>query len=482
VAEVLILLINLLVTAQPNPAPGPANSLPAAALERHHAFYGIYLMGRKCGWAEEWLGPAEGGQAGQAPLESRTTASIAFQRAGIRLEMRFDTRRTYSPAPPNQLETLEEKLDGLGTRAHFKGERDAQGRFVLQADTGAGMQPVPLKEQPRETWLDAAERFVHARGAAGQRFSGSWFDTQTADNVDTESSVVARTRTLLHGGWAEVVEVRGSSAETGLAFTSRLLPDGTLLEGTMAGQFRMAREEEATAKDPDAQLLDLYEKAIVKAGGVALGSPGKLKAVTYRICGVERGLLEGPNQAVTPDGPDCVKVLIGRAAGEPEALDDKERAEWLASDNRVSVEDPAIRKAARAAAGGERPDPDPVRLMRWVHDHVRYTLDFNPFNALEVLRERKGDCSEYALLFVALARALGLPAREVSGLVLAQSSPTGFGYHAWAEVYAGGRWLPVDPTWDEAPVNPTHIRFNLDGPYRILSIFGRISIDVLEAK
>lgn len=53
----------------------------------------------------------------------------------------------------------------------------------------------------------------------------------------------------------------------------------------------------------------------------------------------------------------------------------------------------------------------------------------------------KGVCQDYAHIFIALCRQLGIPARYVVGI------PQGEGEtHAWAEVYDDGIWFGVDPT------------------------------------
>ena len=56
-------------------------------------------------------------------------------------------------------------------------------------------------------------------------------------------------------------------------------------------------------------------------------------------------------------------------------------------------------------------------------------------SAREVLRTRVGDCNEHTVLYVAMARALGLPARIAVGLVYLRGA---FYYHAWPEVYVDG--------------------------------------------
>jgi transglutaminase/protease-like cytokinesis protein 3 len=65
--------------------------------------------------------------------------------------------------------------------------------------------------------------------------------------------------------------------------------------------------------------------------------------------------------------------------------------------------------------------------------------------ALQALIERKGDCTEYAYLAAALARACGIPARMVGGYVTDRNSaPRPEDYHNWAEVHIGGAWRLLD--------------------------------------
>ena len=87
-------------------------------------------------------------------------------------------------------------------------------------------------------------------------------------------------------------------------------------------------------------------------------------------------------------------------------------------------------------------------------------------SARQAYDERQGDCTEHAALFVALARAAGLPARNVGGFVYA-CSPTGktsiFGYHAWAEVWLG-EWVAVDATVNDMGTSARYVMFDIDEP------------------
>jgi len=99
-------------------------------------------------------------------------------------------------------------------------------------------------------------------------------------------------------------------------------------------------------------------------------------------------------------------------------------------------------------------------------------------SAVRVLETRVGDTNEHAVLFVALARAAGLPARTAAGLMPVDGR---FYYHAWAEVYLGD-WVAVDPMLDEFPAGAAHVRFSIGGLARqaeLVRLIGRIKPEVL---
>ena len=68
------------------------------------------------------------------------------------------------------------------------------------------------------------------------------------------------------------------------------------------------------------------------------------------------------------------------------------------------------------------------------------------FNIASVVAsQRSGDCTEYAVLTAALARALGMSAKVIIGTVIVEQndSVNAFG-HAWTEVWQDGQWHIVD--------------------------------------
>lgn len=87
-----------------------------------------------------------------------------------------------------------------------------------------------------------------------------------------------------------------------------------------------------------------------------------------------------------------------------------------------------------------------ANLYAWVVDHIAYTgYSREAKGARSALSSRQGDCTEFADLFVALARAADIPARRVSGYLAHENSvlrPAD--YHDWAEFFENGVWRIAD--------------------------------------
>ncbi|HEX2648233.1 MAG TPA: transglutaminase-like domain-containing protein, partial [Candidatus Dormibacteraeota bacterium] len=98
--------------------------------------------------------------------------------------------------------------------------------------------------------------------------------------------------------------------------------------------------------------------------------------------------------------------------------------------------------------------------------------------AARVLDTARGDCNEHAVLYIALARAVGLPARAVAGVLEIDGR---FYYHAWPEVYLGD-WVAVDPMLGQFPADAAHLRFVVGGLARqaeLVRALGGLRLEVL---
>ena len=104
--------------------------------------------------------------------------------------------------------------------------------------------------------------------------------------------------------------------------------------------------------------------------------------------------------------------------------------------------------------------------MARIHNAMTYDGDSTDVEtpAFVALQQGKGVCQDFAHIMVACCRAMGLPARYVSGYVLTQPAPGQprligcDASHAWASVYCpsqdvseAGQWFDFDPTNNRAP-------------------------------
>jgi transglutaminase-like putative cysteine protease len=153
--------------------------------------------------------------------------------------------------------------------------------------------------------------------------------------------------------------------------------------------------------------------------------------------------------------------------------------EMLRPERLLQSDDSTIVVLAERIRGDTRnPRVAAERLARWVHDSLEKRISFSIPSATQVLRARAGDCNEHTQLYVALARAIGLPARAAAGLAYVAGK---FYYHAWPEVFLGD-WVAVDPTFGQFPADAAHLRFVIGGfskQAELLRLIGRLRIDVV---
>ncbi len=137
--------------------------------------------------------------------------------------------------------------------------------------------------------------------------------------------------------------------------------------------------------------------------------------------------------------------------GKSESIIPVEVAKYLDSTEFIPLNSKIVKIAAKVTAGKK----DVHEKARAVYDWVVENISRDPLvqgcglGDVEVtLAKRSGKCADISSVFVAVARAAGVPAREVFGIRLGKKDIediTG-GYHCWAEFYEPGYgWVPVDP-------------------------------------
>ena len=398
------------------------------------------------------------------------TEARATDGPGGRLHIAFvagaDTLHATLPAP----DTLE--LPSLWPlRLAFGG-----GLRVGRAARARVFDPYAPALRERALRVTAESTFVVADSADYDSTTMAWvpirFDTVHAFRVDAEGAA-GETRDL-QSTWIDA-QGRVVRATTPLGFTVERTAFEIAYENFRhRDTLRLVRASAA----PDAH--DVVATTLMAAGLRPLADTGR--ELRIRLAGVALdGLdLAGGRQALAGDTlivrreSDSTLRAHYRLPNPSPAL-----RRYLGPDLVIASQDLRVAAQARLIAGRDR---DPRRVAAALAGWVAATVHPEPragfTDAVRVLDERRGDANEHVALFVALARAVGLPARPVAGLIRAAGRP-GYYYHAWAEVYLGA-WVAVDPTYDQLPADVHHLRLVVDGfvrPTELARRLGRLTLE-----
>ena len=97
-----------------------------------------------------------------------------------------------------------------------------------------------------------------------------------------------------------------------------------------------------------------------------------------------------------------------------------------------------------------------VQAIRdWVLARVTFTSNASTSNtsAIDTLVEQVGVCRDFAHLMIALCRAVNIPARFATGTDYGADPALGPpDFHAYVEVFLGGRWYIFDPSGTAIPM------------------------------
>ncbi|HTE55237.1 MAG TPA: transglutaminase-like domain-containing protein [Kofleriaceae bacterium] len=478
-------------TPRAAPAAGPATpTVPAghlvspAALARvlgagnREQWFGMYFQDKKVGFASMELRPASPASGGR--LVMSVTGRLRTGGLGSSVEARFSEDRLYAAEPPFglvEIRSSESSGTGVVERIYRNG-RDA----MVAAQTVEGVaQPERRLPASREDLYGVLDQnAIEPSGLRpGQRVVVADFDSAAERDKQTAIEVKEVRRERLSGVETDVALLTAQSAGEQSVTESRIAAGGVTLRASLGKEIELRWEEKQLAQS-DVVGFDIVADAVQVDR--PLGEPSALREL-HLVVGVAEHfrLRDAPNQEITrrPDGK--LDVALFSRPGLPVLA--AERAPALESDGTADAADPAVAAKAHAlTAGATSREQAVARLVDWVFQNLAKNLSSNLTTASQVLARRTGDCTEHALLFVALARAAGIPAREVSGLVYMGDDLRRFGWHAWAEVDLGGRWVQVDPSWGEHVANATHLTLGVGDDADWITTMGSLTIALADAR
>lgn len=273
----------------------------------------------------------------------------------------------------------------------------------------------------------------------------------------------------------------------GLLSKTWVAPDGLVIREETPNGWVIRTEEkeviEAHLARLDGGTIDILRETAVKTTR-KIENPRSLSSLTLRVSGISLKDfdIDGVRQKLADGERGVVEITaLGPGGAPPDitSLNTPELRAFLQPSPWIDSDHPAIMSAARDIVGGERNSwTAAVTIGRWVHRHLGKALVPDIPVASTVLQRASGDCNEHAALFIALARAAGIPSQMCAGLVYMHD---GFYYHAWPKVFVG-RWVHLDPTIDQSVADATHLEL-VSGDFaaqsRIALAMGAIGIEIL---
>jgi hypothetical protein len=438
---------------------------------------GVYYRGEKIGFTVGQTVPTDDGFELQEDGRLEMTLLGAASPAAIRTTARVD--RTFA------LKSFDFSLDPGTGPVTVRGTLEGLTLTLAINSGGRTRTEVRTLSEPPALMLSLARHLASLGLREGALHEGTLFDPATMRNAPVR--VVVGSRELVRVNDRPLPAFRVDLSFSGLQTTSWVTDTGEVVrEESPMGLLTVAEtQERAMAKAvPRSIQLDLLEAAaVVPATRERIEDPRDVKRLRLRLEGADLSSaeLQGVGQHVDGDIVEIVDARTLRAEAGRVDVDRYLLAEPLIESDAEEIRDEAM----QIVSGSDSPRQQAERLTR----HVNAILEKKPTvslpSALEVLRTRVGDCNEHTALFVALARAAGIPARINVGLVAVRNA---FYYHAWPEVYLAegpdrGLWLPVDPTFNQFPADATHLRLargGLDKQAAILPLIGRVKMTIVD--
>jgi Transglutaminase-like superfamily len=473
-----------------------ASTSLAADLARYGSaavWRGVYYRGEKIGFTVSQTVAEDSGFVLEEDGRLQMAMLGATTSATIRTTAHVD--KTFA------LHAFEFSLDPGTGPIEVRGRIDGR-RLSLDVKTASGTRSeVRELDEPPALSLNVSRRLANGGLVAGAKYQWMVFDPATLRNSRVNIEV-GRRELVRSAGSAPLPAFRVETEFSGLKTSSWITDTGEVVREESPLGLITVRESadraRASAVSRGMQVDMLEAAAVAPRLRTPIPEPRDVRMMRIRLAGVDLSPLEldGGAQRLTGD----VLELRDPRSLKPGAPDpDAERA--LASETFIESDAPEVmEEATKAVTGVSGARARAERLTRYVNALLDKKPTVSLPSAREVLRTKVGDCNEHTVLYVAMARALGIPARIAVGLVYIHGA---FYYHAWPEVYleetgAGGSgtgakgsrapngfWLPVDPTLNQFPADATHLRVargGLDKQTVVLPLMGRLTMDVLDVE
>jgi hypothetical protein len=416
-------------------------------------WYDFIFHGQKLGflYAKDEKATLDGAMAIHA--HRRSVMTVNRQEATLRLEATTDA--WYRPLG-QALKYVHRRQEGQELRTS---EGSLQGDvFVFRTQVGRSVEETRVPAKEPLYFASTLERVFVPRFAPGKTFSGQVI-IEEEGRVQTFSMKVLE-KTTTRWGPAFVIDVQVAEMNS----REWVLPSGSVVRMDLPEMdARFDKVDRATAEEAP-EPVDLFSQALFplerplpsrKLASLTIEFVSRSKRQPVILVDHRQQLVSKAAASVT------MRLFPEKAPASTELRLDASAKAFLGSTSYENLADPQLVAASRSVtATAKNAWEKAQRLNGFVFQHVKNKSLAQAFaSASEVFEKREGDCTEHAVLMSALAKIAGIPTKLITGVVYVESPGPSFGYHEWVEVFIGGTWVAMDPTFGQSLADVTHIKF-----------------------
>jgi hypothetical protein len=467
-------LMNFLLVKRQLAAPPSVITLRSTEklTETLEEWWGVFYRGEKIGFAAQVITP-------------RTKGYKLQDRSMMNLNMLGTVQPTMTELERDAnedwiLERFAFELRSKEIRFSARGQMNGT-KLQLTVDSGGHQSSRELTLRQAPYLLAALKPYVVTQQLeTGKKFLFSTFDPSTLSEQVT--TVVIEGREQLHIADRIEPAIRLRQSFRGISVISWIDGQGRTLKEESPAGFSIVRQEMSTAKNLPARAvsLDLIAQAAVPVA-TKITDPQTQRALQLKLGGVNLAnfRLNGGRQKLSQDQLEIRLEDLKQLSLPKIPVRDARLASYLQPTPFLQTDHPKIQALVAQILNGERDGyRAAIKIKDWVYKEIAKQPTVSIPNALEVLQTRSGDCNEHTVLFNTLARAAGIPAKTVVGVVYLRGA---FYYHAWSEVWLGD-WVSLDSVLNQFPADVTHVKFlegEIDRQIEILQLIGNLKIAVL---
>lgn len=446
---------------------------PSFSEDIKETWSGIYIKSKKSGYSVIAIRQIDNGYAISENVEMIFKAMNSYQK--IKTAANINTNKdflmksfTYQLQSEAANLTVEGRL--INSNLHIKTSSPSNKQEIT----------LPLKSHP---FLSAnIIPYILKKGLKeNTRYRLSIFDPSTLSIDEMLVELIKKDKKKIGNRIEETSHLKGTYK--GMAMHTWIDENGrTIREESPMGMTIIQETKEMALREPkEGELIDIIDVTAITPN-VGIKEPSKVKYLKARLSGV---VLKGFNmnderQKLSGDTIEIKSENIDNIKAESLPVNKKGLESYLTPTPFIQSNDSEIISLAKDIIRDEKDSLHAARLINeWVYKNIEKRPVVSIPNARDVLKMRAGDCNEHTTLFVALSRAVKIPARINVGIVYLGGR---FFYHAWPEVYVG-RWVAVDPTLNQFPADATHIRFvtgDLDKQLEIIKIINNLKIEIIK--